>query len=108
LASARIAPVLGSTAIAVALLGEYVLPTCASTRSTCCCSPESIVSWTIRPGSVARRSSIEIGWPFASLTIRRRPLVPWSTLLYWYSIPLAPSPSRCTEPISPAASAPRG
>jgi hypothetical protein len=100
--------VLGLATIAVALLGEYVLPTCPSTRSTSCCRPESIVRATVLPGSVARRSSIEIAWPIASLTIRRRPLVPSSTLLYRYSMPLEPVPSPWTPPMTCAASLPRG
>ena len=51
-ASARIAPVLGLTAIAVAPCGEYSAPTSARTRSTSCWSPESIVSATVLPGTV--------------------------------------------------------
>ena len=81
LASARIAPVFGFITIAVAPRGEYWAPTPASTCSTSFCSAESIVSSTVLPGSVGRTSSIAIGCPIASLTVRRMPSLPRSALL---------------------------
>ena len=88
LASARIAPVLGFITIAVALWGEYVAPTPASTCSTSLWSGADSVRCSDLPGSISRTLSTAIVWPRASLTIRRSPARPIKSLLYSDSRPL--------------------
>jgi len=108
LASARIAPVFGSIAIAVAPLGEYCAPTPARTCSTSSCRAASMLSWSVFPGKVWCTSSIEIGCPIASLTIRLTPSWPRSTRLNFHSSPLLPWSPQPTSPRTCDAAQERG
>ena len=90
LASARIAPLLGSMTIAVAPLGFHVLPTSLSTCSARSWMLASSVRRTLWPGRTGLVSRISIGSPIASLTSLRSPSVPVSCLSSEYSSPPRP------------------
>ena len=71
----------GSITIAVAPLGWKASPTSSSTVSAWSWIAASIVSCRPVPATHRRSSRSEIGWPSASLTSRRSPSRPWSSVL---------------------------